>query len=340
MRDSQPHTTVEPGLELRSADSQTIWADRNGQFALSDGSLGNPGCDECGQEDAVVRHEGRYLCATAANALGVVNPQRAGVQRQGSILLSPEVDIDELFEQAGEGTLPSGCNSWKLADTCGWTVAHEAAHFGHLPADFDQWDLADKDGWTVAHEAASSGHLPSGFNRWELADKWHWTVADEAGKHGHLPLNFDCWESLLSPNDAMRAKHRSLGDVLSDANIPVDRYEEAMNIAAAGGWDSMGVRSDFEYFTVGTMLEPSVDYDDGEPTDWVLDGTCTTGIYRGYEPDRPMCVFPKALIINKLYYPWTHTYLVGGAGGTLGADNDELIIANAVVLYELSDVAR
>jgi hypothetical protein len=72
-----PAAHSEPEVELRSPDSPTTWADRNGQFVLSDGSLGNPGCDECGQEDAVVRHEGRYLCANAARAAGVANPPRA-----------------------------------------------------------------------------------------------------------------------------------------------------------------------------------------------------------------------------------------------------------------------
>lgn len=71
-----PAAHSEPEVELLSPDSRTTWADRNGQFVLSDGSLGNPGCDECGQEDAVVRHEGRYLCANAARAAGVANPPR------------------------------------------------------------------------------------------------------------------------------------------------------------------------------------------------------------------------------------------------------------------------
>ena len=50
----------------------TVWAEK-GRFALSDGSLGNPGCDECGEADAVVRHEGRYLCAEAARVAGVTH---------------------------------------------------------------------------------------------------------------------------------------------------------------------------------------------------------------------------------------------------------------------------
>lgn len=38
--------------------------DANGDFMLSDGTLGNPGCDECGELDAVIRIGGTYLCAT------------------------------------------------------------------------------------------------------------------------------------------------------------------------------------------------------------------------------------------------------------------------------------
>lgn len=56
------------------SDSAPVWADQDGSFTLSDGGPGNPGCDECGTEDAVVRVAGTYLCATAAQARGLQRP--------------------------------------------------------------------------------------------------------------------------------------------------------------------------------------------------------------------------------------------------------------------------
>lgn len=35
---------------------------KDGVFTLSDGSLGNPGCDGCGYEDAVVYIDCVYMC--------------------------------------------------------------------------------------------------------------------------------------------------------------------------------------------------------------------------------------------------------------------------------------
>ena len=59
-------------------------------------------------------------------------------------------ELDELFEQAREGTLPPDFDRWEIADDTGWTAAHEAASEGHLPPDFDRWGLSDDTGWTVA----------------------------------------------------------------------------------------------------------------------------------------------------------------------------------------------
>jgi hypothetical protein len=58
---------------------KAVWADHDGTFVLSDGSVGNPGCDECGQHDAVVRVDGTYLCDTAAAEAGVT---RSGLDEQ------------------------------------------------------------------------------------------------------------------------------------------------------------------------------------------------------------------------------------------------------------------
>lgn len=40
----------------------TEWANEDGEFLLADGSFGNPGCDGCGELDAVVKVDGQYLC--------------------------------------------------------------------------------------------------------------------------------------------------------------------------------------------------------------------------------------------------------------------------------------
>ena len=42
-----------------------VWATENGKFLLADGSWGNPGCDVCGELDAVVRVDGEYFCISS-----------------------------------------------------------------------------------------------------------------------------------------------------------------------------------------------------------------------------------------------------------------------------------
>lgn len=56
---------------------EVTWAEDYGdglQFILRDGSFGNPGCDDCGSDDAVVRVDGVYLCSTAAVERALVPP--------------------------------------------------------------------------------------------------------------------------------------------------------------------------------------------------------------------------------------------------------------------------
>ena len=59
-------------------------------------------------------------------------------------------ELEKLFEQAREGTLPPDFGRWVIADDTGWTVAHVAASEGQLPTDFDHWGIADDTGWTIA----------------------------------------------------------------------------------------------------------------------------------------------------------------------------------------------
>ena len=118
-----PAAHAEPEVELLSSAAPTVWADHNGQFVLSDGSLGNPGCDECGQEDAVVRHEGRYLCATAARAAGVANPPRAF---KVSYAIRGK-DTGRIYE-SGERTVVAQDKAAAFHRTIDWASTRRYAH--------------------------------------------------------------------------------------------------------------------------------------------------------------------------------------------------------------------
>jgi len=72
-------------------------------------------------------------------------------------------EINKIFKQAKEGTLPPDFTEWDLADWDGWTIAHEAAYYGHLPKDFQDWDLKDKYGITVEDVIRDSDYLPDDF---------------------------------------------------------------------------------------------------------------------------------------------------------------------------------
>lgn len=74
--------TADPGAGAWAGDTWTIaaldvrrgdlvFADALGRFELSGGSLGNPGCDECGSADAAVRDGDTYLCSVAAAERGL-----------------------------------------------------------------------------------------------------------------------------------------------------------------------------------------------------------------------------------------------------------------------------
>jgi hypothetical protein len=81
--------------------------------------------------------------------------------------------------------LPADFAYWgSVTVLSGKTVAHMAVRKGYLPVDFNQWDLADSDGWTVAHEAADCEHLPVNipvdFAYWGLVDHNGQTVAQLA----------------------------------------------------------------------------------------------------------------------------------------------------------------
>lgn len=57
----------------RPAPPSLTWAGAG--LTFPDRAAGNPGCDDCGVEDAVVRSGGRYLCSSAAQSAGLDVPQ-------------------------------------------------------------------------------------------------------------------------------------------------------------------------------------------------------------------------------------------------------------------------
>jgi hypothetical protein len=68
--------TVKPvACSVTQTGPDVVWADENGEFVLTDGSTGNPGCD-CGYNDAVVRINGEYLCASEARQRDMVVPDQ------------------------------------------------------------------------------------------------------------------------------------------------------------------------------------------------------------------------------------------------------------------------
>ena len=92
----------------------------------------------------------------------------------------------------------------------------------------------------------------------------------------------------------------------------------------------IGIRLDDEAYEVGDILPASRVWDDGEPTEDVLDGTSTVGLY-----------WEKQLLTrqaaNKLaaLYPYQHAYLVVGTNGENGEDDGEVVIRNAKVVKQL-----
>lgn len=77
-------------------------------------------------------------------------------------------------------SIPKDFLYWKVKNSVGWSVAHEAVRLKKLPKDFKLWNIKDCTGWSVAHEAAVLGRLPKNFSNWRIRDKAGVTVAQEA----------------------------------------------------------------------------------------------------------------------------------------------------------------
>lgn len=92
----------------------------------------------------------------------------------------------------------------------------------------------------------------------------------------------------------------------------------------------IGIRLDDEAYEEGDILPVSRVWDNGEPTEDVLDGTSVIGLYW-----HRMLRSRKAAEALVALYPYRHAYLVIGMFGENGEDEGELIIRNAKVVKRL-----
>lgn len=95
-----------------------------------------------------------------------------------------------------------------------------------------------------------------------------------------------------------------------------------------GGYGYYGIRVDYDVaYNVGDHTATSRDWEDNEPTDNYLGGTCCVGI--AYVDD-----IDRAIQIANTYYG-DHVYLIGGDSMEYGEDDGEYIIKDAVVVAVL-----
>lgn len=117
-------------------------------------------------------------------------------------------------------------------------------------------------------------------------------------------------------------------------------------------FESYGLRTAENPFTVGKVLEPSSRWESGIPTNERLPGTSTTGIAdRNIPGIEPNVITPKDVLEMlsyhglgedpKAYYPGRYVALVGGKRtyNAVEQDPNELVIRNPVVLqvFEKND---
>ena len=110
-------------------------------------------------------------------------------------------------------------------------------------------------------------------------------------------------------------------------NHKIDRkkIEDAMD---RGGFGYYGIRIDDDaVYNVGDRTATSHDWEDTEPEDDYLNGTCCVGI--SYVED-----IDKAIKIANTYYG-DHVCLIGGDSMEYGEDEGEYIIKDAVVVAVL-----
>lgn len=94
-------------------------------------------------------------------------------------------------------------------------------------------------------------------------------------------------------------------------------------------YENLGVRICDDEYQIGDRLPESSVWDDGEPTDDLLPGTCAITVRWGFDNVRSV---DEALLLAGGYVG-KHAYLIGSnAGAERGVDDDEIIIRDAVVL--------
>lgn len=90
-------------------------------------------------------------------------------------------------------------------------------------------------------------------------------------------------------------------------------------------YDYYGIRSDDAVYEVGDVMPESREWQDGELTGELLDGTCATEIRQG----NLEFALKKHRREN---YCGSRTYVLAGNAASYGEDASEIIIRNAVVV--------
>lgn len=80
LRHLRTHTRYGNSTVMPTVGAVT-YADEDGDFPLTGGGFGNPGCDDCGSGDAVARFNGKYYCESGAKAVGIPVPDRLSAEQ-------------------------------------------------------------------------------------------------------------------------------------------------------------------------------------------------------------------------------------------------------------------
>lgn len=178
--DALPWTCGDCG-EWFSADDPTagldiVWVDEDGDFLLRDGVYGNPGCDGCGESDAMARINGVYACFDEVVTRGIRIPDAfhcfgcgkdfhrqfadlcescggATAETSGGKCVSCNADISEYTDGSTlcvycDGTESAESNGLTCAE-CGQAMRIEVTEVSHHVTDDGSIDY-DADGDHVA----------------------------------------------------------------------------------------------------------------------------------------------------------------------------------------------
>lgn len=111
--------------------------------------------------------------------------------------------------------------------------------------------------------------------------------------------------------------------------------QDIIQAMRTAGYNYYGVRTG-QVKNVGDILDPSHDWDferDCQSDDY-LPGTCATGIAAHYldEDEDLIASIEKAITTNHMY-GGDGQYIIGGNAMEYGSDSQEMVIANAEVIY-------